>query len=138
MCTKHAPSDCSGHLFHRLCSMNCTRFPIVSSSSCKHFTDKLRLGTKLWNFKFQSVTKFYVHISPIFSCWVMHIYNERYVLYMHDENETNTGYKLVVVINHLQAILGSCNKPGESWLWYITFEPQNLEISFYLRCNFVT
>ena len=35
---------------------------------------------------------------------------------MHDENETNTGYKLVVVINHLQAILGSCNTPGESWL----------------------
>ena len=33
---------------------------------------------------------------------------------MHDENINNTSCKLAVVINHLQAILGSSNTLGES------------------------
>ena len=71
MCTKYTPSDYSIYL--RFCvsyisSVNCIKIPIVCCTSCKSINNEVCLGTKLWNL--EKVVKFYVHISPIFSCWV--------------------------------------------------------------------
>ena len=63
-------------LSHHLCKLsvfcNWIRFLIVCCTSYKSLIDKLCFGIKLWNFKFQKVAKFYVHISPIFSCRYLH------------------------------------------------------------------
>ena len=48
--------------------VNCTGLPIAYCTSCRSLIDKPCLQTL--KFKLLNVAKFYVHISPIFSCWV--------------------------------------------------------------------
>ena len=82
MCTKYTPSHYSTYLIfivsYRSCA-NSNTFSTVCCTSCESFTSKLTklhvyLIKKLWNFKLQKMVKFYVHISPVFSCWVTNNY----------------------------------------------------------------
>ena len=51
-------------------SVNCIKFLVVCYTAYKSFIDELCFGTtsKLWNFEFQKVVKFYVYLSPVLSC----------------------------------------------------------------------
>ena len=54
-------------------SVNCMKFFTVCYTSCKSFTNKFKLK-KLLTFKQNpKMVKFYVHISPIFSCRVTNL-----------------------------------------------------------------
>ena len=45
-------------------SVNCRKFPTVFFTSCKSFIDKLYLGTKLRNFKFQNSGQISCALKP--------------------------------------------------------------------------
>ena len=57
MSTKYTPLYYSNYLYFCVSyinSVNCIEFPILCSTSCKHFVDIPCLDTKLWNFKVQT------------------------------------------------------------------------------------
>ena len=69
MCTKYTPSHYSIYLtFSVRCtsSVNCMKLPIMFYSSCKSFTDKLCLSTKLYNFEVQKSSQILCAHKPYF------------------------------------------------------------------------
>ena len=52
---------------------------------------------KLFKFKSKNVVKFYVHISPVFSCWVTYMYIAMHAcMYMKDAQLYKLGLKQIL------------------------------------------
>ena len=74
VCTKYTPSYYSTYVrffvstkLYQFCELYYIIF-IVCCTRCKSFIDKVCLDTNYELLKSEKVVKFYVHISPIFSC----------------------------------------------------------------------
>ena len=76
MCTKYTPSHYSTYLIFVVSYtnfVNCIKFSTVCCTSCRSFTGTLYLLKRLWTSNSKKMVKFYVHVSPVFSCWVTNL-----------------------------------------------------------------